>query len=153
MYSFSTYDSPDDIMAFIEGYESSLSGWYWSNNQHLCSQISTEDGATKDGKKIWTVQNREWMLRTIAKKLLIVVKQYNLFSKDDNEYRDLEYYATKAGLKDSSGKKRSWKVEGASWWHTTSLLNSERTGAANNMDNIIAKIRKKYKEKTENNTK
>lgn len=149
MCSFASYDSPDDIMAFIEGYENSLSGWYWSNNQHLCSQISTEDGATKGGKKIWTVNDREWMLRIIAKKLLIVVRQYNLFSKDDDEYRDLVYYATKAGLKDSSGKKHGWKVEGASWWHTTSMFNSERTGAANNMDNIIAKIRKKYKEQIE----
>ena len=62
----------------------------------------------------------------------------------------MKYYAEKAGLKEGD-KKNSWRIEGA-FWRSWSFWSSERTGAANHMDDIIEDVLKEYREKyPENN--
>ncbi len=130
---FANYTEADDIYNFLRAYrEENSHDWGVAWNARICAQISTEGGFTKAEK--------EEYLRTIAKQTL---KLMDALGKDHNseDYKNMYYWAKIAG-KDG----HSWE-KGGSW----SFWNSERTGAANKMDDIICKLTDEYRDKLENN--
>ena len=140
--SFSTYEDPEEIIKFIEGYFTEHGNdWGINWNSELCAQISSENDLATSKK--------EHMLRVIAKQVLKVMNKLSI-SSDSRDYQDMKYYAEKAGLKEGDTT-NSWRIDGG-FWRSWSFWNSERTGAANHMDDIIEKIIKEYREKyPENN--
>lgn len=128
---FGKYTDAEDIVAFIEGYDEQENGWYQWNN-HLCAQISTEHGDSFKPK-------REKYLKLIAKQILKVMDECG-YSKDDDDYIAMKYYATKAG------------TDGNDWdehnkWPSWLTWSSKRTNAATKMDEIIDDVIKKYRAK------
>ena len=106
-------------------------------NDNLCAQISTEEDLARSKK--------EEYLRIIANQMLKVMDILGK-SKDSEEYKDMEYYAKDAGQKDEDGNVKSWRRDG-SFWRSWSFWNSKRTGAAQNMDEIIEDLIEEYREK------
>ena len=130
---FANYTEADDIYNFLRAYrEENSHDWGMAWNARICAQISTEGGFTKAEK--------EEYLRTIAKQTL---KLMDALGKGHNseDYKNMYYWAYKAG-KDG----HSWE-KGGSW----SFWNSERTGAANKMDDIICKLTDEYRDNLEKN--
>ena len=128
---FGKYTDAEDIVAFIEGYNEQENGWYQWNN-HLCAQISTEHGDSFKPK-------REKYLKLIAKQILKVMDECG-YSKDEDDYIAMKYYATKAG------------TDGNDWdehnkWPSWLTWSSKRTNAATKMDEIIDDVIKKYRAK------
>ena len=140
--------SAKEVVEFIEGYndeKSPIISW----NDELCAQISSEN------KFGW--QRKDACLRTIARAMLKVMEEAGV-PKDSRDYTEMEAYS-KVGLgKKTNGEScNAWR-EVAGGWKSWSFWNSERTGAANHMDDIIERVLKKYREKfpkdaTANDTK
>lgn len=140
--SFSTYENTEEIIKFIEGYfteHSDDGGINW--NSELCAQISSENELSTSRK--------EHMLRIIAKQVLKVMDKLGI-SSDSRDYQDMKYYAEKAGKKEGDTT-NSWRIDGG-FWRSWSFWSSERTGAANHMDDIIEKVLKEYREKYPENS-
>ena len=137
-----------EVVEFIEGYndeKSPIISW----NDELCAQISSEN------KFGW--QRKDACLRTIARAMLKVMEEVGV-PKDSRDYTEMEAYS-KVGLgKKTNGEScNAWR-EVAGGWKSWSFWNSERTGAANHMDDIIERVLEKYREKfpkdaTANDTK
>ena len=128
---FSKYTTTEDIVTFIEGYNEEENGWYQWNN-HICAQISTEHGDYFKPK-------REKYLKVIASQMLKVMDACG-YSKNDDDYMAMKYYADKAG------------TAGNPWdqynnWPTWLTWSSARTNAATKMDEIIYDALEKYREK------
>ncbi len=137
-----------EVVEFIEGYndkKSPIISW----NDELCAQISSEN------KFGW--QRKDSCLRTIARAILKVMEEAGI-AKDSRDYTEMEAYS-KVGLdKKTNGESCDAWREVAGKWNSWSFWSSERTGAANHMDDIIERVLKKYREKfpkdaTANDTK
>ncbi len=135
--TFRQYDNVEDIVKFIEGYNAEKNKKCMTWNDNLCAQISTEEDLARSKK--------EEYLRIIANQMLKVMDILGK-SKDSEEYKDMEYYAKDAGQKDEDGNVKSWRRDG-SFWRSWSFWNSKRTGAAQNMDEIIEDLIEEYREK------
>lgn len=137
-----------EVVEFIEGYNDKKSPTI-SWNDELCAQISSEN------KFGW--QRKDSCLRTIARAMLKVMEEAGI-AKDSRDYTEMEAYS-KVGLDKKTNEEScdAWrKVAGG--WKSWSFWSSERTGAANHMDDIIERVLKKYREKfpkdaTANDTK
>ena len=148
MTIFESYTEPEDIITFIEKYteqmhedeKTFLSRW----NDELCAQISTENRYGREAKTR--------SLKIIAKQIKKVMekchKELDAFGPKSEEYEDMVYYAekTKYDSNESDGGDSTWRKEDATW-RSLSFWSSERTGAANNMDDIIEDLIDKYREK------
>ena len=135
--TFKQYDNVEDIVKFIEGYNAEKNKKWMTWNDNLCAQISTEEDLARSKK--------EEYLRIIANQMLKVMDILGK-SKDSEEYKDMEYYAKDAGQKDEDGNVKPWRRDG-SFWRSWSFWNSKRTGAAQNMDEIIEDLIEEYREK------
>ena len=126
-----------EVVEFIEGYndkKSPIIPW----NDELCAQISSEN------KFGW--QRKDACLRTIARAMLKVMEEAGI-AKDSRDYTEMEAYS-KVGLnKKTNGESCDAWREVAGKWNSWSCWNSERTGAANHMDDIIERVLKQYREK------
>ena len=127
--------SAKEVVEFIEGYndeKSPIISW----NDELCAQISSEN------KFGW--QRKDACLRTIARAMLKVMEAAGV-PKDSRDYTEMEAYS-KVGLgKKTNGEScDAWrKVAGG--WKSWSFWSSERTGAANHMDDIIERTLEKFR--------
>ena len=126
MNSFSTYTEPNDIVEFIKGYNEERSVFILGWNGRIAAQISTENNFGK--------ANKTKCLQIIAEKMLLVMDNLGYQSGED-DYDDMYRYANDTDESDHSWRKNFW-----SEW---SLWSSERTGAANHMDDIINRVLKK----------
>ena len=92
-------------------------------------------------------------LRTIARGVLRMMDELGI-SKNSYDYTEMLAYS-KVGL-DKNGKPKKnfsnsdsckeWRAV-AGGWKSWSFWSSERTGAANHMDDIIKRVLKQYREK------
>lgn len=138
---FKQYNDAEDIVKFIEGYNDQTSQIiHW--NTSLCSQISSENNMG------W--RRKDECLKTIAKQMLIVMDKLG-YSHKSTEYTEMLAYSKVSGNSNSESC-NAWR-EVAGFWSSWSFWSSERTGAANHMDDIIKDVLKKYREKNpKNNT-
>ena len=138
----------EEVVEFIEGYndqKSPIISW----NDELCAQISSEN------KFGW--QRKDSCMRTIARAMLKVMDEAGI-AKDSRDYTEMLAYS-KVGLgKKTNGESCDAWREVTGKWKSWSFWSSERTGAANHMDDIIERVLKQYREKfpkdaTANDTK
>ena len=143
--AFSAYTDTDEIIEFIEAYTKQMKEdeaiFRW--NDRLCAQISTENNYGRERKAK--------ALQIIAKQIKRVMEkhyeQLGGYGKTSEEYDDIRYYAEETTSDESSWRKKE------SFWRSWSFWNSERTGAANHMDDIIDRLIKDYKEKISTDSK
>lgn len=136
---FASYEKADDIIEFIEAYTKQMKEdeaiFRW--NDRLCAQISTENNYGKERKAK--------ALQIIAKQVKRVMEEYHIqlggYGQTSEDYDDMRYYA-----ENTTSDESTWQKDGA-FWRSWSFWNSERTGAANNMDDIIDKLIEDYNEK------
>ena len=134
---FANYTDASDIYNFLRAYRTEAgSDWGIAWNARICAQIWTEGGAEKNGKEIFTKNEKEKYLRIIAKQALKLMDAYGE-NKTSDDYKNMQYWAYKAGKNDYS-----WK-HGGSW---SAFWNTDQHGAANEMDNIICRITDKYRD-------
>ena len=143
--------SAEEVVNFIEGYNNER-GWKlmpW--NGRLCAQISTEEGMS--------YMKKDACLRAIAKNILKVMDELpDTFPKNSYDYSEMKKYSQVGLDKNGNVKKISYNESCEEWravaggWKSWSFWSSERTGAANHMDDIIKRVLEQYRKTTGNST-
>lgn len=137
--------SAEEVANFIEGYNTERGDQVIPWNGRLCAQISSEND--------FGYMRKDACLRTIARGVLRMMDELGI-SKNSYDYTEMLAYS-KVGL-DKNGKPKKnfsnsdsckeWRAV-AGGWKSWSFWSSERTGAANHMDDIIKRVLKQYREK------
>lgn len=143
--------SAEEVVNFIEGYNNER-GWKlmpW--NGRLCAQISTEEGMG--------YMKKDSCLRAIAKNILKVMDELpDTFPKNSYDYSEMKKYSQVGLDKNGNVKKISYNDSCKEWravaggWKSWSFWSSERTGAANHMDDIIKRVLEQYRKTTGSST-
>ena len=120
-------------------------------NGRLCAQISTEEGMS--------YMKKDACLRAIAKNILKVMDELpDTFPKNSYDYSEMKKYSQVGLDKNGNVKKISYNESCEEWravaggWKSWSFWSSERTGAANHMDDIIKRVLEQYRKTTGNST-